>query len=82
MGRSLAKPYVAARQLSEYCPTPWQCNTDQIIYEKQQTFADWRAGVIPHAVELVEYVADKFSAPSLCDDEVCMGVQRLLSQQL
>lgn len=67
---------------SSYHSLPWQCNADQIIYEQQHTLADWRAGVIPHAFTMLEYVIRKFSTSPPSYDEATAHMQRLLSRQL
>ncbi len=67
---------------NSYHPTPYKCEADQIEYEEQHTLADWRAGVIPHAFELLKYVNQKFNAPPPSYDEVAAAMQRLLSRQL
>jgi hypothetical protein len=76
-GRTLAVIYG-----NSYHSTPWQCGADQIVYEQQHTLADWRAGVIPHAFELLKYVIQKFNAPPPSYDDVAAQMQQLLSRQL
>jgi hypothetical protein len=80
--RGVQGRHMAIVRGNSYASTPWQCNTDQIVYEQQHTLADWRAGVIPHAFELLKYVNQKFNAPPPSYDEVAAAMQRLLSRQL
>lgn len=67
---------------TSYHHTPYRCEADQIVYEQQHTLADWRAGVIPHAFEILKYVNEKFNAPEPSYDEVAAAMQRLLGRQL
>jgi len=67
---------------NSYHPTPYQCKADQIVYDRQHTLADWRAGVIPHAIDLLRHVNQKFNAPAPSHNEVAPLMQRLLSRQL
>lgn len=63
-------------------PMPFRCEADQIVYEQQRTLADWRAGVIPHAFDVLKYVEQKFNAPPPSYDAVASQMQKLLSRQL
>jgi hypothetical protein len=65
-----------------FVETPYQCDSDQIVYEQQRTLADWRAGVIPHAIEILSQVNRKFHAPLPTEAEVAPLMQRLLNRQL
>lgn len=66
-----------------YHSTPWQCNADQIVYEQQYPLADWRAGVIPHAFEILKFVNQRFvGAPEPSYNEVATAMERLLNRQL
>jgi hypothetical protein len=78
---------VRGRQLAivsgnAYRDTPWVCDVDQIIYDEQRTLADWRAGIIPHAVEIVRHVTKRFHAPEPSYNEVADPMQRLLERRL
>ncbi len=77
-GRHLAM----VRGYNTYHSTHYQCNSDIIEYEQKHSLADWRAGVIQHAFELLKYVTKKFNAPDPPYDEVTAAMQRLLSRQL
>lgn len=80
--RGVQGRHMAMVRGNSYHSMPWQCNADQIVYEQQHTLADWRAGVIPHAFELLKYVNQKFNSPEPSYDEVAVHMQRLLSRQL
>lgn len=67
---------------NSYHVTPYKCEADQIVYDQQRTLADWRAGVIPHAIDLLGQVQKKFNAPDVSYDEVALLMQKLLSRQL
>jgi len=80
--RGIQGRHLALVRGNSHHSTPWQCSADQIVYEQQRTLADWRAGVIPHAFALLEYVIQKFNAPPSSYDEVAAAMQRLLTRQL
>ena len=65
-----------------YASTPYQCEADQIVYDEQHPLADWRAGVIPHAIDILRHVHAKFNAPTPSDSEVAPLMQRLLNRQV
>lgn len=67
---------------NSYCPMPWKCNADQIVYEQQRALADWRAAVVPHAFEILKFVNQRFGAPEPSYNEVTAAMQRLLNRQL
>jgi len=67
---------------STYSKTPYECKADQIVYDKQHTLADWRAGVIPHAIDLLRHISQKFDAGDPSETEVVPLMQRLLTRQL
>jgi hypothetical protein len=67
---------------NSYHSTPYQCEADQIVYDEQHTLADWRAGVIPHAIDILRHVNEKFNAPAPSYNEVAPLMQKLLSRQL
>lgn len=67
---------------STYCDTPYECETEPIVYDNEHTLADWRASVIPHAIELLRYVNHKFNAPDTSEAEVAPLMQKLLTRQL
>lgn len=76
-GRTLATP-----RGGSYFKTPYECQADQIVYETQYTLADWRAGVIPHAIKILRHVERKFQAPGPPEDVVTRLMQRLLNREL
>lgn len=80
--RGVQGRYMAMVRGNAYHSTPWKCNADLIVYEKRLPLADWRAGVLSHAVDLLTYVNDKFNAPPTSYDEMAPQMQRLLSRQL
>lgn len=67
---------------SSYSKTPYVADVDQIVYERRQTLAEWRAGVIPHATDLLQHVNEKFHAPRPSPSEVTSLMEKLLSRQL
>lgn len=67
---------------STYSKTPYTADADQIVYEQRHTLAEWRAGVIPHATELLRHVNEKFHAPPPSQNEVTSLMEKLLSRQL
>ena len=76
-GRQLARVYG-----SSYAPTAFACEADQVVFDQQHTLADWRAGVIPHAIDILREVHRKFSAPTPAPDQVVPLMQKMLDRQM
>lgn len=70
------------RGRSTYVDTPFTCQVDKIVYEQQHALAEWRAGVIPHAFELLKHVNQKFNVSSLNYDQIARTMRELLDRQL
>jgi hypothetical protein len=67
---------------NKYIATHFRCDADQIVYEQQQSVAEWRAGTIPHAIEIYNHVLKKFQAPPSPAVELAQSMQQLLTRQL
>jgi len=80
--RGVQGRYMAFVRGNAFHSTPYECRDDQIEYEQQHSLADWRAGVLPHAVDLLNRVTEKFNAPPTSYDRAAPHMQRLLNRQL
>ncbi|MCX7429336.1 MAG: ATP-binding protein [Planctomycetia bacterium] len=76
-GRRLART-----PAGHYQPMEYECEADRIDYDQKYKLADWRASVIPRAVDLLRHVYEEFRAPPPSENDAGPLMLQLFARQL